>query len=660
MNIELTSIPSPEAAGFQECGFDSNGHVPHQNRPQEVSGLDSSNVLSNGAGSSSQLIPHQSQPCPSVQNDVPNTTPHIQPTPVREWTSIWLRQNTLISLIVLTLALMIPMAVLSTLSSQRHGIASVNLNTNLVEVPTFQLDITTTWTLIPTLIVQIYVLLISAVISAAGARQPFIELRQQGSRPDGAAAEKSVFLDYQADLAPVAAARAFKYNHYMLAWSFVISMLMNIVLTALGSHLFFTAPFPAPGSIAVSKTSEFNDGGFGNSEAADLTPTISIVAATRIYDGRQIAWTTLNESIPPFSVPHLASPTRLEVHAKAYSASLDCRVLQSPYEFELRNTIDGWEFDIADRGCELNNQFFANSQLHKYGADYINTYATVICGLSAGTSRVVVVAATNPNAGNGTSGSQLTNKTAVSCIPAYYAVFGTLDISIDPTKPHDPVINNFDATNIVARSPRPVFADNFETQLSQPGVLDDEAIVYANDFGYIIYSYAKKLAPHAYFNGDVLEHVTQDLFTTAFAVMANRFLVQTAAVPTETRGTYFTEETRLVVVGPVAYVFICILFFICVILAWILVYTKNHKSIQYEDMKGMVGAAAVLRHSELIRDVESIDAQGCAGKIAEEFQSQTAARIYPKGWTYESWERPNDARLVSKRTVQRFGLFVRK
>lgn len=232
---------------------------------------------------------------------------------------------------------------LAVFSRNNHGIASADLSLEVSTsvIPDFEIGIGLLWTFLPVLIFEIYALTVAAVVKAAAVRQPYIELREQGENQHwGAAAEKSILLDYQSYWPPLAPVKALRYNHYMLAFGFTIMLLLNLILTSLASHLFFATSISLSRGVDVQRAFTFasplNDDAFGYQDS--LTPTMDIVASTLIYGDKPIAWTTLNESFLPVSLEQskgsAAVPKNLTVPAVAYSVSMDCKVLGST-EFEL-------------------------------------------------------------------------------------------------------------------------------------------------------------------------------------------------------------------------------------------------------------------------------------------------------------------------------------
>lgn len=206
------------------------------------------------------------------------------------------------------------------------------------------LRISLTWTFIPVLIFQLYILLIDAIVKAAGARQPYVELNK------GAPAEKTICLDYTAGHAMKNPWTALKLKHFTLAYGFTLMVLVSVILTALAAHLLDRSDIETIRPHKVKQTLEFSTGSGSLNARSDLISMLDIVAATKVYGGQPIAWTTLNESILPAELNGVPKTSNFTMKATAYSVGIDCRVLDGPDEFLLEQTENGWEFETADRG----------------------------------------------------------------------------------------------------------------------------------------------------------------------------------------------------------------------------------------------------------------------------------------------------------------------
>ena len=573
-----------------------------------------------------------------------------------EWISKWLKAPTLCLAISLTMGIIGALIALTVLSKQNHGIASANVRLEVLTsiIPDLDVGIGLLWTTLPVLLFQIYSLAIGATITAASARQPYIELR--GFRKDrqmGAPAEKSILLDYQSYWAMVAPFKALWYNHYVLAYSFTVQLLLIIVLSPVAAHLFFATTIPFSKHIEVQQLSKFSENGFNHDS---LQPVLDIVSSTLIYGGRPIAWTTLTEALLPIQIPRPkdtnSGARNLTVSTSALKATLDCEVLSSS-EFELQEVQSGyWDYSWADRGCSADNQEYIPKLVPGSSPYFVQTYAYQDCSEASGYTRILVIAAQDKN-GSGV----LTNKTAVSCIPSYSLVTGTLSLSVGGD------LSTTDEMQIISFVPRKhsewsasddsMF--NFNLQLIQGRYFDSANALTANDYGDLIYSYVRNSTLHDFFDGQLLKVATESTYASAFAIMASQFLVK-PSTPKSIAGTLYVDETRIIVVLPVACAVLGILFAVAVMLGWIWIYTRSHDSILYENPTALLGAAVVLRNSRLMNLVEGIDGDAWCGKMSMAFLRKEEKKVPQEGWHFEAWEHPQAAFVNATTYVRPFGL----
>ena len=366
---------------------------------------------------------------------------------------------------------------------------------------------------------------------------------------------------------------------------------------------------------------------------------MNTVSSTLIYGGQNIPWTTNNASIMPFSIPrsHLGTSSwNLTTTAIAHTAHLDCRVLGSS-DFELaESNLGNWFFSIRDRGCSWKDQVFAQISTRLY-THILGTYWTE-CNDDAYHGRVVVVGAQLPEIG-----LKLTNKIGISCIPSYYNVTGTLNVTSDRSSPMGFAISSFtsDPSNAVRIDPYPVFGSSFARQLFEPKVSDPTNKLLTNSFGSLVF-YATEN-----FSAEALLNVTESLYVAAFAVMTQKFLIQPSSSTANASGTILTEEIRLVVVPAVAYTVVGILAAILAMLAWIWWYTREHRSILIEESIALVGAAVNLRKSVLMAEIEGIDADQWEGQVANAFEFERSKQDPQRGWRIDRWTEPGKMSIVS-------------
>lgn len=576
--------------------------------------------------------------------------PTYQPYP-SEWKSKWLRKPTLIAIALVTLALLGTVIGLLVRSISHRGLRDVHWNRNAGKafLPELRLSIGIMWTVFPALVFQVYSLTAAAVVKAAAARQPFIELRRDYPPGEGAAAEKSIFLDYESFILPLAPFRALRYNHYMLCYGFTTIIVVSVGLTALASHLLTTAELAFEEPTTVNADYSFNSLGF--TARSDIAYVIDSVASTQIHGGRPSSWTTSSEAFLPVALAGVPDTARLEFNTTAYSAIPHCRVLRQPEEFVLAQDAGGWYVNMLDNGCRINHSFFTGS-VSPFVNYYIKTYLNGACGAAAHESRFAVVAASNFDK----SAAAFSAVTAISCTPSYNVTTGRLSVSVDTSRLQDPGFNTFSPNEDITQDYRPAFANPFERQIDESGYDDASNRLQASAFGRLVYLYARSVSENAPLGDDVFAQAVDGTFRAAFAAMASRFLVQKID-GTSRLAVYYRNTTRLVIFPPVAYTMIGVLALVLIMLGWVGIYThsRHHLSVLYEDPVGLAGAAAVLRHSELMVYVQTRDAAACQGRVASEVRDNARLNPHPRGWILQHWDQPAAAHITSTRTPTPFG-----
>lgn len=592
-------------------------------------------------------VPTQSSAVsPDLESDHANKDKH-------EWVSKWLQAWAILIAAAMTISLIGAVMVLCIISVQKHGIASTTSNSAIVF--SFDVGISLLWTFLPVLGFQIYGLGIAGIVTAAAVRQPYVELREQpkGRQVEGgAAAETSVLLDYQGYWSPLAPFMALKYNHYMLCYSFTVTLLVSLVLISLAAHLFFATTVQFLSDVNLDRTHAFVSDAFTTNLSvplASMTPVNGIVSSTLIYGGQSIPWTTLSEAFLPCSIPESSSTRNhsfFTIPTKAYSTELDCQVLGYG-EFELLEASNKhWYYTINDRGCKVKNVEFS-PELSALYTDFVYLQSTISCPAQADYTRVYLVVASKIRGDTST----LHNKTAVSCIPCYYETTGTLSFSIDSTT-CAPVIKSFTAQDRRKMGADPLFGRAFAFELPQAQTYDNSATIMSNVFGSIILDYAKKLSSD-YYSGEVLTKALSDSYRAAFAAAANIYLILPEVSDTIT-GTVHVEETRVVVVLAVAYTIIAILILVLIMLLCIYLHVKKYHSILYEEPRALVGIARILLNSDLLQRVSDlVQTSKWATKVIKTLENETKAA--QPGWQLDRWYEPEHASVRQTLKARPFG-----
>jgi hypothetical protein len=127
----------------------------------------------------------------------------------------------------------------------------------------------------------------------------------------------------------------------------------------------------------------------------------------------------------------------------------------------------------------------------------------------------------------------------------------------------------------------------------------------ANEFGRYAYKIANKINPVSPLHPDAMASAAQMLFTTTFAVFASTSLFKPASSPLNSTGIYSTDETRLIVVSPVAYVILGVLGTVALLNIFLFYYARQ-KSILYEEPVGLLSMAGILHKSDVNTMIENI------------------------------------------------------
>ncbi|KAN0110871.1 hypothetical protein V8E51_007258 [Hyaloscypha variabilis] len=572
-----------------------------------------------------------------------STAPNIsQP---EEWKDDWLRPPRLAGLFLVTVSLIGTIPALCVLSRKRNGLVPVNDST--VTIVNYAVGPALAWTSFPVLLVTLYGMVLAAVVAASSTRQPYVELFAQ-STGNGAGLDQSILLDYNFYSPLRQPWIALKNKHLLLAVAITFTSIVNVLLPSLTAHLFDPTIVNTNMSRVVTQNTTFNPAGF--TFRTDLVPIFDIVSSTLVYGGMSPAWTTFNYSMLNFSNPSIPKgnigSNKFSVETMAYSANLDCVVLDGT-QYNLTFNGQGFQFQGFDRGCSLTGDLLIGGLGSQNFTYYIQSFANVDCDVDAGESRLAVLAAANSNG----SLTTLTNITAISCVTAYFNTSGTLSITLDSTSSAIPKIQNFTPiSTALIDNPRPEFWQDFETLLHEASINDGTATISATDFGRLVLEYARTIEPQAYLGSNVLLSSTEAIFTAVYAVMAQTFLLQPTAAVGIT-GTLSISTTRLLVVTPIAYAITGILCAVCLILVWIFSYVRTHKSILYEEPKGLLGSAAILSKSGLESEVNQIrtnmPSNTTAGKIVEMVEKEEKFKeLRQRGWRIENWDKPQQSCIV--------------
>jgi hypothetical protein len=527
----------------------------------------------------------------------PTTAPVKAPRPPKEWISVYLGYPFLIGLVAITLAIITSIVTLTVLSKYRSGFATVSTPSG--RLAGFVWGKGLLWSSLPTLVFTLYKLGFDSVVWACADRQPFVELHEAGDR--GARPERSALLNYRFVGIWKSWFVAIRNRHYLLGVCFILSLLLTLGLIPLAAYLFSTTSVDLDTMETVTQNTYF-DAATGFTAEMSLAPVIDTVAATRLDGGNPPAWSNLNEAFQPFSLPAISHVltngfANFSAPTTAYAASLFCSTIpRAEYSVSLQQT--GSEagtlfFSAMDRGCPINTTL-AISTGYKY---YLQTFADVSCPFTANLSRVVIFGAMLQS-------QKLewpTNFSAISCIPQYTRRPGTLEVTLGLTD--NPFVRTFtpiwDADIDTAR---PGFWHVFESVLPQISNYDPTAETSYTEFGRLIIRLAQLRSPNSFLDASVLETATADIFASIWATLTATTLLKPSTTSTNITGTLQSSTVRLLVVPPVAYTILPILFLFFIVLVWVIRYVRTHHSILFAEPGSLVDHVGILCESDLYND----------------------------------------------------------
>jgi hypothetical protein len=131
-----------------------------------------------------------------------------------------------------------------------------------------------------------------------------------------------------------------------------------------------------------------------------------------------------------------------------------------------------------------------------------------------------------------------------------------------------------------------------------PGCYDPVSNVDSNEFGRHVYKIASKKNSASPLLPEAIIDAAQTLFTTTFAVFTSTDLFKPTSFPLNGVGVYSVEETRLIVLSPVAYIILGVLFAAAVLNIFLFFYAR-HESMLYEEPVGLLGISGILHNSDL-------------------------------------------------------------
>jgi hypothetical protein len=325
----------------------------------------------------------------------------------------------------------------------------------------FSTSLSTVWTALPPLILQMFTSLRNWVTSEAAIREPFARLNyakintinQRIRRPTGKGwmktgeahqkrggnAMETILMDYRSKNDFMRYFWSIRNKHWHLAFSLVLSLLGKHLLTPLSAALislensFYTSP------IQVVHQLEFN-----NQEAFSTTSTtedewnrvINKVTSESLYYGQQGPWMNETHAFQPFSAMEadtLPKSLRITALSNAYAGYLNCNLLDSNDYIVTYVSSNGGIAEISirgnitEKGCSFRYSTFVIPEQQRINFEPLQV---TNCGTFGVTTQLIFISIISVNAIQ----PEIEGINIISCSSHFTTTVGVLTISWNETQ----------------------------------------------------------------------------------------------------------------------------------------------------------------------------------------------------------------------------------
>jgi hypothetical protein len=484
------------------------------------------------------------------------------------------------------------------------------------------------WTTLPNLVFALFAAHWAWIACAIADRQPYVELRTRG----GAEARKSILLDYRVTPVVLRWWTAFRKSHNAIGAMTLLSVMLTYITAPFAARLFTTQVVSVPKAIPIVYNREYKDSNID--VEIDWRPVLNVVAATLLYQGKNIAWTNDQYALRPFS-NHSSIPASAEIEAKStgFASYVNCELIKD-YNITLDKVPKSRAGNVAisgnDRGCDFAQKItVSNTQ-----QTYLKSTSVIDCSAQAYESRMVFSAGTYSSS----SANLLDNISIISCATGYRRVDGNLKVS---SLNASPSVLSFEETGQPDTS-RPYLWTNFEQGIVRPVTFNPQSSSSTSDMGSLILSYAQKLQPSSPLNPEILIKSISSIYSAAYMNGVALHGFSTVSKPEVNKGEAFIPTVRLFVVRWVACVIIIFLLVAFCFCAWASVYVYKRPSILTEEPQGLLSVAAILSGSGLHRVVTSMrNEPDFDGKVRQKGKNHTDVKnrkwVATKDDKYNQW-----------------------
>jgi hypothetical protein len=433
-----------------------------------------------------------------------------------------------------------------------------------------------------------------SAVTAFADRQPYVDLKKSGGR----SARTTIMLDYNAEPFIYGWLIAVQNKHFLLAACKLSSVVLALLVVPLTSFLFTAVSFASNTTFPLSFET-FPSNILGKFPSyPDLRLPLDSAAAMHIQNATRPPWTDGEYAFAKFVPPVDVGTANVTLETTAYSAQSDCIYIPEP---QYRKTILtpgdtgipalSININADDRGCQISS--FINFRLTPEHPDTIvRIWTTTSCAADAGWSRFSILTARYTDAS-----TSVTNFSLISCVPSYWITSGTLVATTDPTSVLS--LRNFapNPSNTSQFRPDAIWRF-FETGIQTPDCYDTFSDVDGNEFARYVYRIASKNNPASPLLPGAIIDAAQTLFATTFAVFASTASFEPTSSIANGTGVRSVQETRLIVVSPIAYIVLGVLIIVAILNMSLFFYARQ-ESMLYEEPVGLLGMSGILHKSDV-------------------------------------------------------------
>ncbi|KAJ9607495.1 hypothetical protein H2200_007573 [Cladophialophora chaetospira] len=515
----------------------------------------------------------------------------------KEWRPSSLSWGLNIPMFVIEIGFIAAVIALDRVSATKNGVIDVPEHTRAGELGKLVHNYySLLWTSLPNFLFNLYGMAWAAVVTASATRQPYVELRR------GAGALKTIMLDYGAIPAYKNWSVAFRNGHAHIAVGLLLALLVSNVLSSLTAHLLVAQSAQFSTMIPVTLTTEFNPSLL--TSTTNLQPFIDVATAIQVYNTSPPAWTTDTYAFERFAISNGQGVLgNVTAPVSAYSALLQCETIDaSAYGYTLGELVGGTEplsVKFVDRGCEVSQQLSISPTTPIYATAW---YA--MCDNSR-TNRFGMFAGQY----SASSPTNLKDFSVTSCIPTYWQTNGSLTMayanSDNSSKSIEATYLSFTGTAQAQIDPELQIL--FENGLRDYTIFNPSSATFADAVGFTIYTAAQQKSAQSSPGASTVLESTQAIYATVFAAMASTVLMQPPTQARTESGTLSTQRDRLFVSSTIAYIFVAAMAVVLACHIVLFVYSRTHQTFIDEEPVGLLGAAKLLRQSELFEIVDEFE-----------------------------------------------------